>query len=215
MYMSLFTPRRAAVAGSMLAGALVLTACGSGSSSDDAGMPGNSGSTTSHGMGATGSHNNADVTFSTQMIPHHGQAVEMATMALTQASNGQVRDLATAIKGGQDPEMTMMSGWMTGWGQQVPSGSSMSDMDGMGADASANGMMSDAEMQRLGQARGATFDRLWVQLMTRHHQGAVRMCCSEVTDGQSSEAKALAQQIITTQTREIATLTALAKTLPA
>jgi uncharacterized protein (DUF305 family) len=78
-----------------------------------------------------------------------------------------------------------------------------------------NGMMSGSEMQQLGQASGAAFDRLWVQMMTKHHQGAVEMAKSELSMGQNAEAKALAMNIVKAQTAEIATMTALAKTLPA
>ncbi len=58
-----------------------------------------------------------DVMFAQMMIPHHQQAIEMADIALGKPSaSATVRDLATQIKAAQDPEITVMSGWLTAWG---------------------------------------------------------------------------------------------------
>lgn len=158
----------------------------------------------------TAAHNQADITFATNMIPHHQQAVEMADLALKQASNAQVKTLAGAIKSAQDPEILTMSGWLTAWGQPVPTpmaGHDMSSMSGM------DGMMSQAEMQQLETASGAAFDRMWLQMMVKHHEGAVAMATTEIQDGQDADAKALAQQIITAQNSEIAKMTQLLPTI--
>ncbi|NEA31283.1 DUF305 domain-containing protein [Streptomyces sp. SID13031] len=60
-----------------------------------------------------GGFNDADVTFATQMIPHHQQAVQMATMAARKATTAEVKKLSTAIKAAQDPEIKTLSGWLT------------------------------------------------------------------------------------------------------
>ncbi len=98
------------------------------------GMPmttGSGGSASPSATPAVGAHNQADITFATEMIPHHRQAVQMADMALTQATNADVKTLAQAIKAAQDPEIVQMSGWLAGWQQPVPAASS-SAMGGMG-----------------------------------------------------------------------------------
>jgi len=77
------------------------------------------------------------------------------------------------------------------------------------------GMMTDAENQQLSSANGAAFDRLWVTLMTKHHKGALTMAQTELRAGQNTDAKTLATKIIGEQTKEIATMAALAKSLPA
>jgi uncharacterized protein (DUF305 family) len=87
-------------------------------------------------------------------------------------------------------------------------GESMEDMPGMDhgsghGGASGPGMMSDKEMQQLEKASGAAFDRMWVQLMIKHHQGAVDMAQDELDKGGNADAKALAQQILDTQQAEI------------
>lgn len=192
-------------------GAITLAGCSS--SGSDTSTAATTSSSAAPGTPAAGPHNQADVTFATDMIPHHSQAVEMADMALKQATSSEVRSLATQIKQAQDPEIQTMSGWLTGWGEMVPSATmSMGGMDhSMG---SGTGMMSDADMNALGAASGAAFDRMWVSMMVEHHTGAVEMAKAELTDGQNSDAKSLAQSIVTSQTAEIATLKQLLTTLP-
>ena len=161
------------------------------------------------GIPATGPHNSADVAFATNMIPHHRQAVQMADMALSKATNAQVMSLAATIKGDQNPEIVKMSGWLADWGKPVPS-SAMGSMGGM----SMPGMMSEADMSRLGKATGATFDRIWVQMMITHHQGALNMAKTELNAGQNPGAHSLARSITTSQSAQISQLRALMTQLP-
>jgi uncharacterized protein (DUF305 family) len=144
--------------------------------------------------------NNADVTFATQMIPHHRQAVEMADMATTKATTPAVKQLATAIKAAQDPEIQQMSGWLTSWGKPVPTPGMHSGHDMSGP---MPGMMTEQEMADLGKATGTMFDRMWVQMMIKHHQGAVTMAKAELEQGKNADAKALAQKIVDAQEAEI------------
>lgn len=153
---------------------------------------------------ASGRHDQADVAFATDMIPHHGQAVQMADSALATSRNGDVRPLATAIKAAQDPEIRKMSAWLAGWSQPVPS-ATMGAMSGM----SMPGMVSGADMAALGKVTGAQFDRLWLRMMIRHHTGAVTMAKTELADGRNADAKVLARSIIASQSKEIATMRAL------
>ena len=191
------------------ASAFTLSACGNG---DDApaghsGMDmGGTSSTSSTSTGAE--QNEADVTVATGMIPHHQQAVEMADMALKQASSSEVRDLATKIKAAQDPEIKTMSSWLAAWGKPVPTGmSGMGSMDGMSMD----GMMTDREMTDLSNATDVAFDRMWLTMMIKHHQGAVKMAQTEIQSGMNPDAKKLAQEIVTAQNAEISQMTALLK----
>ena len=126
-------------------------------------------------MVATGS--DADITFAQLMIPHHEQAVQMADMALQQATSPEVTDLATQIKAAQDPEIQQMRGWLQQWGapEQMDGvdGMDHGDMD-MGGQT-AGGMMSDEDMGALMDASGADFDRMWLTMMIAHHEGAIEM----------------------------------------
>ena len=206
---STLSTRPVVLGGVVLAAALTLSACGARSSTTPKAQ---ASASTSYGPAASGPHNPADVTFASDMVPHHSEAVQMATMALQQGSNAQVKQLATAIKGGQDPEINIMAGWLAGWGAPVPAAGSMT---GMGGNASMPGMMTGAENQQLSSANGAAFDRLWVTLMTKHHKGALTMAQTELGAGQNTDAKALAAKIIGEQTKEIATMAALMRSLPA
>ena len=153
---------------------------------------------------ASVTHNKQDVTFATDMIPHHLQAVQMAKMAPTQASLPAVKTLADEIQAAQGPEIETMTQWLKGWGEDVPDGS----MDGMdsGSSDSMPGMMSDQTMSDLGAATGDTFDRMWLESMIAHHEGAVQMADTEITDGKDPDAIALAKSIKAAQTAEIATM---------
>ena len=217
------TLRHAVIASVSLAAAVTLAACSGTTTSSDSqnmpamtGMQGTASTTTPTGTSspadAATAHNAADVAFATTMIPHHQQAVTMAAMAGQQASNAQVKTLAGVIKAAQDPEIATMSRWLTTWGQPVPSTSGGHDMSTMG-DTPMEGMMTEDEMAQLSAASGAGFDRLWLQMMIKHHQGAVAMATTETADGQNAEAKRLAQQIIGAQTQEIATMEKLLPTI--
>ena len=122
--------------------ALTVAGCGSDTDSND--------STDS----SSAQFNDADVTFAQSMIPHHEQAVEMATMAQERASSPEVKQLAEKIAAAQGPEIDTMTGWLEDWGQDISSEDSMGGMDHSGGDMS--GMMSDDDMESLGAATGAT-----------------------------------------------------------
>ncbi len=174
-----------------LVAALTLAACGSTDSSSS----------------SSSQVNNADVTFAQSMIPHHRQAVQMAKMAKMHASTTQVKTLADKTQVAQGPEIETMTGWLQQWGKKGPSGS-MSGMSGMDM-GSMPGMMSDQETKRLGSATGATFDRMWLTMMIRHHTGAVAMARTEQATGKNADAVALARKIEAAQTAEIAQMKTL------
>lgn len=185
--------------------ALVLTGCASGASTDPA-APG------SAPAASQGEQNDADVMFVQGMIPHHRQAVEMAGMAAGRSENPAVLDLATRIGSGQQPEIDTMTGWLQEWGAEVPAeGEGMSGMGGMdqGGMEGMGGMMTSEQMQALGQAAGPAFDRMFLEMMTEHHRGAVEMAETELQDGADPDALALAQTIIDTQQSEISEMETL------
>jgi uncharacterized protein (DUF305 family) len=200
----------AATAALIVTAVLGLAGCGDSGSGSMPGMshgtkPGDAPSDTS---AAPGAFNDADVTFATQMIPHHQQAVQVASMAGYQATTPAVKQLATAIKAAQDPEIKQMSAWLTSWGKPVPTPSHG------GHDMSMPGMMTEVEMSDLGNTDGAMFDRMWTQMMIKHHQGAVTMAKTEQTAGKDAAAIALAKKIETDQNKEIAAMKRLLGQLP-
>ena len=128
-----------------------------------------------------------DVAFMQHMIVHHGQAVEMVELLQTRGVHPTVRRLGQRIALSQEAEMALMRDWLTDRGQPL-------EMPGMdaghaGMDHSAHaghamppsdtpvmaGMLSPAQMQALAAATGPAFDRLFLEGMIRHHQGALDM----------------------------------------
>jgi len=175
-------------------------------------MPGMSGmghgsSTAPAASPASGPHNQVDVMFAQMMIPHHQQAIEMSDIILAKDGiKSEVTDLATQIKAAQGPEITTMTGWLAGWGQN-PSPSMGMD-HGMGG-----GLMSQADMDALRDADGDDAARLFLTGMITHHQGAIAMAKQELANGQNPDAKQLAQNIIDAQQAEIATMNTLLQNL--
>ncbi|MEV0736794.1 DUF305 domain-containing protein [Streptomyces sp. NPDC050549] len=191
--------RRTALAVTAVTAALVLTACG-GSGGHDMGSMNSDSSPSATASAKAGAHNAAAVSLSTEMIQHHRQAIEMADLADSRASSREVKDLATKIKGAQDPEIKTMSSWLTAWGEEVPA-----DMSGMSHDMSFSmpGMMSSDDTDELKNASGTEFDKMFVDMMVQHHQGAIKMATTEKADGKYGPATKLADDVITAQTAEI------------
>ena len=176
--------------------ALLLTACGNDSTSnDDAG----SGDTSSEAA-----FNDADVTFAQGMIPHHQQAVEMAQMAEDRAESPELKQLASEIEAAQAPEIEQLTSWLEDWDAEVPSDSmGHGDMGHGDSSSDMSGMMTGEDMGMLENANGMDFDRMFLTMMIEHHEGAVEMAQTEVADGENPDAIAMAEQIISTQEAEI------------
>lgn len=190
--------RRFVLMGGALALSGVLAACSGASTNTSPGMDG-------HGMArgtstSVAASRAADVMFAQMMIPHHQQAVEMAEIALAKPdASSQVRDLATAIKQAQAPEIQTMSGWLQDWGAATPT-------DGTPHDGMGSGVMSDADIEALKQASGKAFEQRWTTMMIVHHQGAIDMARQVLASTEDPEVKTLADAIIKAQTAEISTM---------
>lgn len=154
---------------------------------------------------STMAFNDADVAFAQMMIPHHRQAVEMAVLAESRAQDPEVRQLAAGIKSAQQPEIDTMTGWLRAWGQPTVPPTSVGNA-GHGGHGTASGMMTPEDMERLADADGSEFDRMFVDMMIFHHIGAIQMAQDETTNGLSRNAIDLAKTIIRTQTEEVTTL---------
>jgi uncharacterized protein (DUF305 family) len=195
--------RRIAVAGVVALTPVASTACG-GDGTADGSTTTAAGSPTSSVVADGAVHNSIDVAFAQGMIPHHAQAVEMSELAATNTSDPEVQALAAEIIAAQGPEIEQMTAWLTAWGAEVPNpDASMEENMDMAGGMMMSGMISESDLERLRAARDAEFDRLYLELMILHHEGAIEMAQQELDGGDSPEAKALAQRIIDTQQAEI------------
>jgi uncharacterized protein (DUF305 family) len=154
--------------------------------------------------------NAEDVGFAQGMIVHHGQAVTMADLAIETSANPEVISLAERIVAAQDPEIDLMSGWLSEWGQAVPD----PNMGHRGG-AMAEGMMTEADMAEMERASGTDFDRLFLEMMVVHHEGAIAMAEELLADGRYPAAQELAEEVISVQRDEVEAMRALLERLPA
>lgn len=142
-----------------------------------------------------GDLNMSDVMFVQMMIPHHEQAVEMAELAPGAGASPEVQELAAEIAAAQGPEITQMEAMLDRWGV-----GQMMDHSGH----QMAGMVSDADMDRLRATSGASFDRLFLELMIAHHEGAIDMAQDPLANGEDPELRTLLEAIVEAQTAEIA-----------
>jgi len=178
------------ISAGILAAALTLSGCSNGT-----GVAGGTPSTPASAGASTAAFNDADVSFAMPMVEHHTQAITMAQTMLDKTGvDARVMALAERIKAAQGPEITMMSSWVTAWGA---TDTSMPGMD------MSTGSMTDGDMAALVAATGPAADRLFLEQMIQHHQGAIDMANVELTDGQNPDARALATKIIADQTAQI------------
>ena len=150
---------------------------------------------------ATANFNKTDVSFAQDMIPHHRQATEMASLAADRTDNPEIRDLASKIIAAQQPEIDLMSDWLKSWGKNVPDSTDMSEMH-----SDMPGMMGSGDMAELEQSSDNQFDQMFLTMMIRHHEGAIEMAKGEVDNGTFKDAIELARRIQKDQAAEIRTM---------
>jgi uncharacterized protein (DUF305 family) len=116
-------------------------------------------------------HTPADVKFMQGMIGHHAQAVEMVALLKSRTEREDMRLLALRIELSQEDEIKMMQRWLEVRGQQIPDPHAMH----MHGATLMPGMLTEQEMAALASAKGAEFDRLFLEGMIKHHAGALTM----------------------------------------
>ena len=185
-----------------LAFVVTLAACGT----DDSSSTGTTAAETSSGAAAL---NAADIEFAQGMIAHHEQAIEMAEIALDPnvGASPEIVDLATRIKRAQDPEVELMTGWLTAAGEPV----AMDAMEGHDM-SSMDGMMTAEQMDAMAAMTGTDFDQTWLQMMIEHHQGAISQSQTVTANGSNADVLALAGAIIAAQQAEVIEMQALLQT---
>lgn len=144
-------------------------------------------------------YSEADVRFMQGMIPHHAQALDMTGLIAERTENQDIHRLAQRIEISQRDEIARMQRWLERRGESVPGEHHHG--------ALMPGMLTEEEMARLSAARGSEFDRLFLELMIHHHEGALVMVDDLFTTdgaGQEMEIFLFASHVDSDQRAEIA-----------
>ncbi|MFF4124125.1 DUF305 domain-containing protein [Microbispora rosea] len=139
--------------------------------------------------------NAADVRYVQDMIVHHRQALDMAALAPSHASSAKLKALAARIHDVQEPEIRVMTSWLDR--EHLPRPDHHADHSDM------PGMATPEQMEALRAASGATFDSLFLQMMVAHHEGAITMATTALTEGSHLTVEQWATDVIAEQTAEI------------
>jgi uncharacterized protein (DUF305 family) len=154
----------------------------------------------------------ADARFMQGMIGHHAQALEMTDLLASRTASDNMRKLALRIEVSQADEIKMMRGWLEVRGQEVPN----EHAHHMHGATLKPGMLTPQEMDRLSGASGAEFDRLFLEFMIKHHEGAlimVKELFATPGAGQESEIFAFASDVDADQRMEIDRMRGMLKEL--
>lgn len=179
-----------------------------------------------------------EVGFARDMYRHHDQAVVMSLLVRERGTDPEVAQIARDIITGQGEEEGVLRGWLLerdvpvttgqepmawmGAGHGTAAGAhEPHDMgaapaptapaeEGGGDEAAlaAMGMASDEELSELGRLTGSQADLLYLQLMQRHHRGAVDMAGAFLDLSDEPQLSRLAEGALTTQERELRLLAA-------
>ena len=152
-------------------------------------------------------HTAADVAFMQGMIGHHAQALDMTALLKTRTTRDDMKLLALRIDVSQSDEIKMMRRWLEERGQKPPA----DHAHHLPGAPLMPGMLTAEDMARLEGAKGAEFDRLFLQYMIRHHEGAIVMVKDLFASGggQSAEIFAFASDVDADQQMEISRMRGL------
>jgi uncharacterized protein (DUF305 family) len=155
----------------------------------------------------------ADARFMRDMIGHHAQALEMVALVPDRAGRDDVRRIAGRIRVSQEDEIATMRRWLEAHGASAPAadahgghhGAPEHAQHGAADHAGMPGMATAEEMARLAASTGAAFDSLFLELMIRHHEGALVMVDELLSSGggQTSEVFQIASEVAADQRMEI------------
>lgn len=140
-------------------------------------------------------YNLPDVYFMRMMIAHHTQALEMAVLARDRTTHPQLLAIADRIRVAQLPEIAVMRSWLAARG--------LAETDPGHDHGSMPGMQAPDRIQALTLAKGDSFDRLFVEAMISHHEGAIKMATDVLGAGKNEQVEEMANNIATEQGVEI------------
>ncbi len=160
----------------------------------------------------------AEAGFARDMTAHHAQAVAMGILAAKNGHSHEVRTIGEDVAMTQQGQIGIMSQWLRDWGLNLNgTAKPMAWMpDGDKALINGNlmpGMATQAEMEALQKATGKEFDRLFLDMMIKHHLGGVHMVDAVLADSTDPDVTWLAKGMKAGQTAEISDMQRLQATL--
>lgn len=156
----------------------------------------------------------ADIEFMQEMIGHHQQAIDMAELLRTRTSDDAMRKLGQRIAISQADEIHMMQRWLTAHHERLPDEHAMHMHGGA---MLMPGMLTPEEMAELARATGPGFERLFLQGMIKHHEGALKMVADLLASrgaAQEPQIFGFASDVDADQRAEIARMRAMLDAYP-
>ncbi|MGA8046994.1 MAG: DUF305 domain-containing protein [Dermatophilaceae bacterium] len=148
-------------------------------------------------------HVEADIGFVRAMLHHHDQAMTMTEMVEERTTARDIRLLSARMAATQEGEIEQLENWLAARNETV-----RDPADGEHSHASMagmQGMLTEEELARLAAAEGTEFDRLFLELMIKHHEGAIAMVYDlyGAGGGVESEVDSIARHVDSDQSIEI------------
>lgn len=165
-------------------------------------------------------HSAADVRFIQHMMAHHAQALVMTSLVPTRGGRQDLRLLAERIERSQRDELALMRRWLEERGEPVvPNLDAHREHHERGGQQAAAmpGLLTPEELDRLARATGADFDRLFLQFMIRHHEGALAMVAELLASpgaGQEAATFRILSDVDADQRAEVARMRAMLGAAP-
>ncbi len=175
----------------------------------------------------------ADHCYVEAMVPHHEQALVLSEVVLAASGvSDRTRALAEFIVADQTAEIEQMRAWSDAWARALPDAAGAASGHGPhGAHADTNpgviaqgcahdghaamkGMATEDQVAGFRELTGAAAERMFLELMIAHHEGALEMAKTAVTEGSNAFVRSSAKHVLVEQEREVGAMTAILETVP-
>jgi uncharacterized protein (DUF305 family) len=145
------------------------------------------------------SYNQTDVTFATELIPHHRQSLQMVRMVEQRDVDPKLKSFAAQLRVTKAVEIESMLSWLKDWDVTAPTGDPS-------VGTGQSGAVNPGDLAALEGSTGNEFEKQWLRLMIRQHEDAIALAKVENAKGQYPYAVALANTVMVGQASQIRTM---------
>lgn len=128
-------------------------------------------------------HDYQDVDFAKKMILVDQQTMQIAATGIQKASGAQIKDLATKIYQGSEADSRKYIAWLKEWNESYLNLSDFPEMEGHDMYPTFSGMMPLGEVRQLDGLSGADFDKAFLALLVKHHEGVIELQTGKTSEG--------------------------------